>query len=100
MNLGNNLFQVIVCTLTTAGRLSQGRIAPKHFSHIFIDEAGSATESQTLIAVAGKYNQHLCDIKTRSLCDHENQLYHGKCLICLRSLYDTKSNPCQSDFCW
>lgn len=49
-----NIFQVIVCTLTTAGRLSQGKINPKHFSHIFIDEAGSATESQTLIAVAGE----------------------------------------------
>lgn len=46
--------QVIVCTLTTAGRLSQGKINPKHFSHVFIDEAGSATETQTLIAVAGK----------------------------------------------
>lgn len=47
-------YQVIVCTLTTAGRLSQGKINPKHFSHVFIDEAGSATETQTLIAIAGK----------------------------------------------
>lgn len=47
-------YKVVVCTLTTAGRLSQGKIKPQHFSHIFIDEAGSATESQTLIALAGK----------------------------------------------
>lgn len=46
-------YKVIVCTLTTAGRLSQGKINPQHFSHIFIDEAASATESQTLIALSG-----------------------------------------------
>lgn len=46
-------YKVIVCTLTTAGRLSQGKINPQHFSHVFIDEAGSATETQTLIALSG-----------------------------------------------
>lgn len=46
-------YKVVVCTLTAAGRLAQGKISPKHFSHIFIDESGSATESQTLIAIAG-----------------------------------------------
>lgn len=46
-------YKVIVCTLTTAGRLSQGKINPQHFSHICIDEAGSATETQTLIALSG-----------------------------------------------
>lgn len=54
-----NFFKVIVCTLTTAGRLSQGKINPKHFSHVFIDEAGSATESQTLIAMAGKSHANM-----------------------------------------
>lgn len=48
-------YKVIVCTLTTAGRLSQGKIDPYHFSHIFIDEAGCATESQLMIAIAGQY---------------------------------------------
>lgn len=48
-------YKVVVCTLTTAGRLSQGKIDPRHFSHVFIDEAGSATESQTLIALAGEF---------------------------------------------
>lgn len=46
-------FKVIVCTLTTAGRLSQGKINAQHFSHVFIDEAGSSTETQTLIALSG-----------------------------------------------
>lgn len=46
-------YKVVICTLTTAGRLSQGRINPLHFSHIFVDESGSATESQLLIAIAG-----------------------------------------------
>lgn len=45
--------KVIVCTLATAGRLAQGKINPLHFSHVFIDESGSATESETLIAFAG-----------------------------------------------
>lgn len=48
-------YKVVVCTLTTAGRLSQGKIDRRHFSHIFIDEAGSATESQIMIAIAGKH---------------------------------------------
>lgn len=46
-------YKVVICTLTTAGRLSQAGINPKHFSHVFVDESGSATESQTLIAIAG-----------------------------------------------
>lgn len=50
-------YKVIVCTLTTAGRLSQGKINTRHFSYVFIDEAGSCTESQTLIAISGNiYN--------------------------------------------
>ncbi|XP_055319847.1 putative helicase mov-10-B.1 isoform X2 [Sitodiplosis mosellana] len=61
--------KVIVCTLTTAGRLSQGKINPKHFSHIFIDEAGSATESQTMIAIAG-----LCSTKNEL---HANLIFAG-----------------------
>lgn len=64
-------FQVIVCTLTIAGRLSQGKIDPKHFSHIFIDEAGSATETQTIIAVAGNFRLLFRFIFSRCfLCGH------------------------------
>lgn len=46
-------YKVVICTLTTAGRLSQANINPRHFTHVFIDESGSATESQLLIAIAG-----------------------------------------------
>lgn len=46
-------YKVVICTLTTTGRLSQARINPLHFTHVFVDESGSATESQTLIAIAG-----------------------------------------------
>lgn len=45
--------KVVICTLTTAGRLSQAHINPRHFTHVFVDESGSATETQTLIAIAG-----------------------------------------------
>lgn len=47
-------YKIVICTLTTAGRLSQAGINTKHFSYIFVDESGSATETQTLIAIAGK----------------------------------------------
>lgn len=46
-------YKVVICTLTTAGRLSQAHINPQHFTQVFIDESGSATESQLLIAIAG-----------------------------------------------
>lgn len=46
-------YKVVICTLTTAGRFVQANIDQKHFTHIFIDECGSATETQSLIAIAG-----------------------------------------------
>lgn len=49
-------FQVIVCTLTTAGRLAQGRLAeeyPGHFSYVIIDECACAAESFGIIPIAG-----------------------------------------------
>lgn len=46
-------YKVVICTLTTAGRLSQAHINPLHFTHVFVDESGSATETQLLIAIAG-----------------------------------------------
>lgn len=47
------LCRVVVCTLATAGRLVQAKIAAKHFSYIFIDECGSAKEISALIPIAG-----------------------------------------------
>ncbi|RVE72922.1 hypothetical protein OJAV_G00045260 [Oryzias javanicus] len=46
-------FSVIVTTLYTAGRLVTGGVPVNHFSHVFVDEAGQAVESETLIAIAG-----------------------------------------------
>lgn len=47
-------YKVVICTLTTAGRFVQAGIKRTHFTHVFVDECGSATETQSLIAVAGK----------------------------------------------
>lgn len=48
-------YRVIISTLMTSGRLML--VAPKssakHFSHLFIDECGSATETAALIPIAG-----------------------------------------------
>lgn len=45
-------FQVIVCTLSTAGRLVMYQVPTGHFSHIFIDECGSAKEISCLVPIA------------------------------------------------
>jgi helicase MOV-10 len=58
-------FKVVVCTLVTAGRLVQADIKTDHFTHVFIDECGSATEASALIPIAGlvtsfeKINAHI-----------------------------------------
>uniref|UniRef100_A0A8C4RP92 RNA helicase n=1 Tax=Erpetoichthys calabaricus TaxID=27687 RepID=A0A8C4RP92_ERPCA len=46
-------FRVIITTLLTAGRLVSGGIPAGHFTHIFIDEAGHAVESECIVPVAG-----------------------------------------------
>lgn len=48
-------YRIIVCTLTTAGRfmLEPPMSCETHFSHVFIDECGSATETATLVPIAG-----------------------------------------------
>lgn len=53
-------FQIVVCTPTVASCFVRARIQdlsydPKHFSHVFIDEAASVQEPVSLIAIAGKY---------------------------------------------
>ena len=52
-------YKVIVCTLVTAGRLVSANFPPDHFSHIFIDESGQATEPETLVAIAGVFESDL-----------------------------------------
>lgn len=46
-------FRIILCTLCVAGRLGLANIDPWHFSHVFIDECGSATEPEALIPIVG-----------------------------------------------
>uniref|UniRef100_A0A8C2A8Z6 RNA helicase n=1 Tax=Cyprinus carpio TaxID=7962 RepID=A0A8C2A8Z6_CYPCA len=46
-------YKILVSTLVTAGRLVTGGFPVDHFSHIFVDEAGHAIESETIISVAG-----------------------------------------------
>lgn len=56
-------FRVLVCTVGMAGKLAGSDLEkgvllknhdPKHFSYVFIDEAGNATEPATLIPIMGK----------------------------------------------
>uniref|UniRef100_A0A8C1LYL6 RNA helicase n=1 Tax=Cyprinus carpio TaxID=7962 RepID=A0A8C1LYL6_CYPCA len=49
-------YKILVSTLVTAGRLVTGGFPVDHFSHIFVDEAGHAIESETIISVAGLLN--------------------------------------------
>ncbi|KAJ6638543.1 putative helicase mov-10-B.1 [Pseudolycoriella hygida] len=46
-------YRIIVGTLGVAGRLAQARFRSDFFTHLFIDECGSATESASLIPIAG-----------------------------------------------
>lgn len=71
-------FQVIVCTLTTAGRLAQAKMAedyPGHFSYIIIDECACATESFCIIPIAGKNWIAIC-LSYPNCCVHIFLLCH------------------------
>ncbi|XP_041709795.2 putative helicase mov-10-B.1 isoform X1 [Coregonus clupeaformis] len=46
-------YSVMVTTLITAGRLVTGGVPLGHFSHVFVDEAGHAVETETIIPLAG-----------------------------------------------
>ena len=45
--------RVVVVTLITAGRLLSAGIPDRHFSHVFIDEAGHAMEPEACVAISG-----------------------------------------------
>ncbi|XP_028266397.1 putative helicase mov-10-B.1 [Parambassis ranga] len=49
-------YRIIVTTLLTAGRLITGGIPVGHFTHVFVDEAGHAVETECLIPLAGLLN--------------------------------------------
>ncbi|XP_056278748.1 putative helicase mov-10-B.2 [Pseudoliparis swirei] len=46
-------YRVMVTTLITAGRLVSGDIPCGHFTHVFVDEAGHAVETECLVPLAG-----------------------------------------------
>lgn len=46
-------YEILVCTLITAGRLASAKFPDDHFTHVFIDEAGQATEPEFMVAVSG-----------------------------------------------
>ncbi|EDS42511.1 DNA-binding protein smubp-2 [Culex quinquefasciatus] len=45
--------RIVISTLTSSGKLVQANIRPGHFSYVFIDECGSATEASALVPIAG-----------------------------------------------
>lgn len=51
-------YRVLLTTLTVAGRLVQGGIANNHYTHVFIDECGSASEPAALIPIVGIITGH------------------------------------------
>ncbi|XP_038143312.1 putative helicase mov-10-B.1 [Cyprinodon tularosa] len=46
-------YKIVVTTLLTAGRLVSGDIPSGHFTHVFVDEAGHAVETECLVPLAG-----------------------------------------------
>uniref|UniRef100_UPI003AABEA36 putative helicase mov-10-B.1 n=1 Tax=Centroberyx gerrardi TaxID=166262 RepID=UPI003AABEA36 len=46
-------YKIMVTTLLTASRLVTGGIPPGHYTHIFVDEAGQAAETECIIPLAG-----------------------------------------------
>ncbi|XP_031700309.1 putative helicase mov-10-B.2 [Anarrhichthys ocellatus] len=46
-------YRIMVTTLLTAGRMVTGDIPDGHFTHVFVDEAGHAVETECLVPLAG-----------------------------------------------
>ncbi|CAJ1085150.1 putative helicase mov-10-B.1 isoform X1 [Xyrichtys novacula] len=46
-------YKIMVTTLLTAGRLISGSIPAGHFTHVFVDEAGHAIETECIVPLAG-----------------------------------------------
>jgi len=63
-------FRVIVTTCISASIVSGIKIPPGHYSHIFVDEAGQATEPEVMVSV-----KMMADEKTNVvLCGDPKQL--------------------------
>uniref|UniRef100_A0A3Q3EYN8 RNA helicase n=1 Tax=Labrus bergylta TaxID=56723 RepID=A0A3Q3EYN8_9LABR len=54
--------KIMVTTLNTAGRLVTGGIPQGHYSYIFVDEAGQATEPECIIPLAGLMKLKTCQV--------------------------------------
>uniref|UniRef100_A0A3B3DLL0 RNA helicase n=1 Tax=Oryzias melastigma TaxID=30732 RepID=A0A3B3DLL0_ORYME len=52
-------YKIMVTTLLTAGRLVSGAIPVGHFTHVFVDEAGHAVETECLVPLAGEEDEQL-----------------------------------------
>lgn len=46
-------YEIMVTTLLTAGRLVTGGVPQGHYSHVFVDEAGHAIETECIVPLAG-----------------------------------------------
>lgn len=46
-------YRVILATITVAGKFVQASVNPRHFTHVFIDECASVSETMALIPIAG-----------------------------------------------
>ncbi|XP_035864328.1 putative helicase mov-10-B.1 isoform X1 [Sander lucioperca] len=46
-------YKIMATTLLTAGRLVTGGIPVDHYTYIFVDEAGQATETECIVPIAG-----------------------------------------------
>ncbi|XP_037835264.1 putative helicase mov-10-B.1 [Kryptolebias marmoratus] len=55
-------YKILVTTLQTVGRLVTGGIPHGHYSYIFVDEAGQATESECLIPISGLLKIQKCQV--------------------------------------
>lgn len=49
-------YRIIITTLFTASRLVSGNIPTGHFTHVFVDEAGRALETECIVPLAGLLN--------------------------------------------
>ena len=45
--------RIIITTLSSASKLYRGGLQKSFITHVFVDEAGQATEPETLLAIAG-----------------------------------------------
>ncbi|XP_024148851.1 putative helicase mov-10-B.2 [Oryzias melastigma] len=55
-------YKIMVTTLLTAGRLVSGAIPVGHFTHVFVDEAGHAVETECLVPLAGLLDPSFCQL--------------------------------------